>query len=95
MDEIDNNENRIYDHRVYNDEMNFFENNNYNSELIIPNDSVSVLSVLDSLITNSSTNLDTNSSTNLIANSSTTNSSFNINVIKKFNKATTSKNRSP
>ncbi|CAG8714100.1 16558_t:CDS:1, partial [Dentiscutata heterogama] len=74
MDKIDDNKNEIYNHRVYDDEIDIFKNNNYNSKLIVPNNSVSVLLVLDSSITNSSANLGTNLSTNLSANSSTTNS---------------------
>ncbi|CAG8723690.1 20262_t:CDS:1, partial [Gigaspora rosea] len=45
MNEIDNYENMIYDNRVYDNEMDAFENNNYNNKVIAPNNSISVLLV--------------------------------------------------
>ncbi|CAG8729514.1 7495_t:CDS:2 [Dentiscutata erythropus] len=104
MDDFDDYENEIYDHRVYDDEMDIFENNNYNGEVIAPNDSISVLSVSESLITNSSanpsTNLNTNSnttnsSTNSSVNLNTTNLSVTINTTETSSETATSRNRSP
>ncbi|CAG8616729.1 27459_t:CDS:2 [Gigaspora margarita] len=57
MDEIDDYENRIYDNGVCDVKMETFENDNFNDEVIAPNDSISVLSV-------SNTNLNANSNTN-------------------------------
>ncbi|CAG8639204.1 45750_t:CDS:2, partial [Gigaspora margarita] len=79
MNKINDYKNWIYDNEVYNNEMITFKNNNYNNKVIAPNDSISVLSVLESSTTNSNTNLNTNLNTNSNTNSST-NSSNNSNT---------------